>query len=260
MRVDVRMRAYLLGELRVIVNGRLVDTTSSRRSRNLIAYLLAHRDAAVPRDVLIDTFWPKARPDAARNSLHVALSGARRVLREASAEQIIERRPDAYRIVRSVEVWTDVDEFERSCQAARRADATGDRAAAIRHYEAAGLLFRGAFLADEPYADWVLPRRETLRALALEAQSRLVALYTERGDHGPAATLARRVLADDPCNEDVHRGLMVCYARTGLRHLALLQYRQLATTLWDDLRVRPSEETTELFERLRRPEAISRPA
>jgi DNA-binding SARP family transcriptional activator len=253
---EIRIRAYLLGELRVIVNGRLVDTTASRRSRNLIAYLLAHRDAPVPQDVLIETFWPKARPAAARNSLHVALSGARRLLREP----VIERRPDAYRIARSVDVDADIDEFERSGQAGRRAEAAGDPFAATTHYEAAGLLYRGAFLADEPYAEWALPRREALRTRALEVQSRLVALYTERGDHGPAAMLARRVLADDPCNEGVHRGLMLCYAQTGLRHLALLQYRQLASTLWDDLRVRPTTETTALFERLRRPEAMSRPA
>jgi DNA-binding SARP family transcriptional activator len=251
----MRLRAYLLGEFRLIVEGRLIDT-SSRRSRNLLAYLLVRRDAPVPRDVLMETFWPRVRPAAARNSLHVALSGARRMLREASAEEVIERRLDAYRISRSAEVWTDADEFERCCRAGRRAVGAVEQA---DHYEAAALLYRGVLLAEEPYADWVVPRRETLRTLALEAESRLVALYAERGDHGPAATLARRILADDPCNEDVHRGLMLCYAENGLRHLALLQYRQLATTLWDDLRVRPAPETTALFERLRRPESLPRP-
>ncbi|GGN36346.1 DNA-binding SARP family transcriptional activator [Actinoplanes campanulatus] len=244
---DVRVRAYLLGEFRLVVNGRLIDTGASRRSRDLIAYLLTHRESAVPRDVLTETFWPRARPTAARNSLYVALTGARRMLRPA---ELIERCGEGYRIVRSARVWTDADEFERCCREGRRAV---DPAEAARCLEAAGLLFRGGFLADQPYAEWAAARREALRALALEAQSRLVVLYTERGDHGPAATLARRILADDPCNEDVHRGLMLCYARTGLRHLALLQYRQLVATLWDDLRVRPAGETTELYERLRQP-------
>ncbi|MEV0897129.1 BTAD domain-containing putative transcriptional regulator [Actinoplanes sp. NPDC049802] len=244
---DVTVRAYLLGEFRLVVNGRLIDMGASRRSRDLLAYLLTHRESAAPRDVLCETFWPRARPAAARNSLHVALTGARRMLRP---QELIERSLDAYRIVRSARVWTDADEFERRCRDGRRA---ADPAEAARCLEAAGLLWRGGLLADQPYADWASGRRETLRALALEAQSRLVALYTERGDHGPAATLARRILADDPCNEDVHRGLMLCYARTGLRHLALVQYRHLADTLWDDLRVRPACETTALYERLRRP-------
>lgn len=255
-----RVRGYLLGELRVLVDGRVADTASSRRSRNVLAYLLAHREAPVPREVLTDAFWPDARPDAARNSLHVALHGARRLLYQASPVPVIERRMDAYQIARSVDVWTDVEQFERTCRAGRRADADRDRAGAAGYYEAASLLFRGEFLADDPYAEWAAARRATLRALLLECQSRLVVLYTERGDHGPAATLARRVLADDPCNEQVHRALMVCYARTGLRHLALLQYRQLVATLWDTLRVGPAAETAALHAQLRRPEPIPRPA
>ncbi|SNT53792.1 DNA-binding transcriptional activator of the SARP family [Asanoa hainanensis] len=256
----VRVRAQLLGQLRVIVDGRLVDTTTSRRSRNVIAYLLAHRDALVPGEVLIDAFWPDAPPRAARNSLHVALSGARRLLRAASPEPIIERRFDAYGIARSVSVWCDVEQFEASCLAGRQADQANDPEAAARHYATAALLFQGDFLADEPYAEWAATRRAELRVRALEARSRLVALYAERGDFGPAATLARQVLTDDPCNEGVHRGLMLCYAGSGLRHLALLQHRQLVGTLWDSLRVGPSSETTALYERLRRPEPVSRSA
>ncbi|WP_430785523.1 AfsR/SARP family transcriptional regulator [Actinoplanes sp. G11-F43] len=253
---DIRVRAYLMGEPRVIVGGRLVTTTGGR-SRDLLVYLITHRETAVHRDVLIDAFWPRARPAAGRNSLHVALAGARRALREVCAEPLIERCGQAYRIRRDAPVWTDADEFERHCRSGLR---ERDPEAAAGHFEAAGLLLRGGFLADRPYAEWAAPRRESLRALAVQAQSRLVVLYRGRGEYGAAAALARRVLADDPCNEDVHRSLMVCYARTGLRHLALLQYRQLAGLLWADLRVRPAPETTELYERLRRPERMPQPA
>jgi SARP family transcriptional regulator, regulator of embCAB operon len=255
----IRVRAYLLGDVRVIVNGRLVET-SSRHGRDLVVHLLLHREAAVPRDVLIDTFWPRARRAAGRNSLHVVLAGVRKTLREASAEPVVERHGEAYRISPAAEVWTDAGEFERHCRAGRRAESGGDAAEAVRRYEAAGLLHRGGFLADRPYAEWAAPRRTAVRALALETQSRLVLLYTGRGEHGAAATLARRILADDPCNEDVHRALMLCYARTGMRHLALLQYRQLVGTLWADLRVHPAAETTDLYQRLRRPERLPQPA
>ncbi|MFF5294311.1 AfsR/SARP family transcriptional regulator [Paractinoplanes globisporus] len=255
----IRIRAYLLGDVQVIVNGRLVETPS-RHGRDLILYLLLHRKAAVQRDVLVDTFWPRARPAAGRNRLHVVLAGVRKTLREASAEPVIERSGAGYRIAPAAEVWIDADEFERRCRAGRRADGGGDSAEALRQYESAGLLLRGEFLADRPYAEWAAPRREALRAVALEAQSRLLQLHTGRGEHGAAAALARRILSDDPCNEGAHRTLMLCYAVTGLRHLALLQYHELVTTLWADLRVRPAAETTDLYERLRRPERMPQPA
>jgi DNA-binding SARP family transcriptional activator len=246
------LTAHFLGAFRVAVDDNLVDTVSSRRTRNLIAYLLVHRRTAVPRDVLMDAFWPGAEPVSARNRLHVALSGARRVLRAACPEPVIERRFDAYRIAGTFEVWTDVEQFEQTCVAGQAADRAGDSAAAARHYEAASQLYEGDFLAEEPYAEWAMARKDGLRLQAVEIQSRLVEIYAGRRDYGPASLLGRRILAIDPCNEQVHRWLMTCYAGSGQRHLALFQYHQMAETLWENLRVRPSAETTALYERLRR--------
>jgi DNA-binding SARP family transcriptional activator len=250
------LTAHLLGTFRVTVNGVLVDTESSRRNRNVLAYLLAHRRAAVPRDVLMAAFWPDAEPRAARNNLHVALSGIRQALRAAHSHQLIERRFDSYRIAEAATVWTDVEEFERHCEAARRAERAGDHASATRHYEASCQLYEDDFLVDEPYLDWAAVTRDALRLQAMEAQSRLVDAYLDRAQHGPATVLARRILAADPCNEPVHRQLMICYAEAGQRHLALTQYHRLAATLWELLRVRPSTETTALYEALRRPERL----
>ena len=250
----MQLAAHFLGEFRVVLDGRLVDTASSRRTRTLVAYLLAHRGGPVARDVLMERFWPDANPLAARNSLHVALSGARRVFRAISAHEVIQRRFDTYRIDAAARVWTDVEEFERTCRAGRRADLAGDRAGAERHFAAAVQLYQGDFLADEPYAEWAATIRDGLRQQAIEVQTRLVEMYADRGDHGPASVLARRILAIDPCNERVHRRLMDSYAAAGLRHLALMQFHQLSGTLWETLRVRPSAETIVLYERLRRPE------
>jgi SARP family transcriptional regulator, regulator of embCAB operon len=248
-----RLTAHLLGTFQLAIDENPVDVTSSRRIRSLIAYLLTHRRAPVPRDVLMDVFWPAADPISARNSLHVALSGARRVLRAAWPEPVVERRFDAYQIAGSLDVWTDVEHFERACTAAQAADRAGDVEAADRAYEAACQLYEGDFFADEPYTEWTLARRDGLRLLAVQVQSRLVETYTGRSHYGLASMLGRRILAMDPCNEEAHRRLMACYAVSGQRHLALFQYHQMATTLWETLRVKPSAETSALYQRLRQP-------
>jgi DNA-binding SARP family transcriptional activator len=253
MRSQAQLTAHLFGTFRVTIDGTPVDTVSGRRTRNLLAYLLAHRRLPVPRDVLMDVFWPTSRPEAARNSLHVALSGVRQALRAAHPQPVIERPFDAYQIVPSIDVWIDVEVFERACRAGRRADRAGDRAAAVREYEAACQLYEGDFLADEPYAEWAAPMREALRFEGVAAQSRLIETYIERSAFGPAALLGRRVLAIDPCNEQVHRQLMICYAEAGLRHLALAQYQRLAAALRDTFQVRPAAETSALYQSLRQP-------
>lgn len=243
--------ALLLGRLHVLVDGRVVDTWSSRRTRDLLAYLLTHRQVPVQRDVLMDVFWPDAAPDAARNSLHVALSGVRRALRAAGPTPLLECRHHTYRWADGVDVWVDVETFQRHCRDGRRAEQAGDTATALRAYERAGQLYDGDFLAEDPYADWAAGLRESLRMEAIEALSRLVGLYAAQGDHGAASLVARRVLAADPCNEPVHRRLMESYARCGQMHLALLQFHRCRQALWDELRVAPSRDTVVLYESLR---------
>jgi DNA-binding SARP family transcriptional activator len=254
------LAAYFLGTFRVSIDGVPVDTSSRRRARQVLAYLLAHRRAPVPRDVLIDVFWPAAGLAAGRNNLHVALSSVRKALRAAHPAATVERRFDTYRVGDSVTIWTDVDQMSEIRAGRLRAERRGDQDEALRLQEAACQLYGGDFLADEPYLDWAMPIREALRLEAIEIQSDLVDRYLERGAHGPAAVLARRLVALDPCNETVHRQLMTCYVAGGHRHLALSQYHRLAELLWTGLRIRPSAGTTALFERLRRPEAGHRAA
>jgi SARP family transcriptional regulator, regulator of embCAB operon len=246
------LTARLLGRFWMTVDGQVVDTFSSRRTRNVLAYLLAHREAPVQRDVLMNAFWPDASPQSARNSLHVALSGVRRVLRAAQPEPLVERWHDTYRLVDRIDVWVDVEEFERHYHAARRAEQTGDAKAALRSYELAAQLYEGDFLADDPYVEWAAGIREALRVQAIEAQCRLMTLYAGRGDHGGATLLGRRILSVDPCNELVHRQLMTSYALSAQNHLAMLQYHRCRKALWSAFRVGPSAETVELYERLRR--------
>jgi DNA-binding SARP family transcriptional activator len=247
--------ANLLGGFRFSVQGVAIDVALRRRVRDVLAYLVTHRRVPVPRDVLMEAIWPGARPDATRNSLHVALSGARQALRVASATPVIERYHDSYRIAPAFDVWTDVEQFERECSAGRRAEVAGDPSA-LSHYETACQLYEGDFLANDPYSEWAAGRREELRLASINVHSRLVDAYVERCRYVPAATIARRVIDRDPCNEQMHRQLMVCYAETGLRHMALFQYHRLAKELWDAFQARPSAQTRHLYECLRRQEAV----
>jgi DNA-binding SARP family transcriptional activator len=252
MHMNGQLAAHLFGAFRLTIDAVLVDTTSSRRTRNLLAYLILHRRTPVPRDVLMEVFWPKAPVAAARNRLNVALSGVRQTLRTVSSHPVIERRSDAYQISDAFAVWVDVEHFEQACAAGRQADLAEDRAGAAVHYQHACDLYQGELLADEPYAAWTSEPRDALALQAIDAMRRLMEIYVDRGWYGPAALIGRHVVALDPCHEDVHRHLMTCYAAAGQRHLALAQYRHLAAVLRETFGVSPSAETASLYESLRR--------
>ena len=101
-----------LGPTRLRAGG--VEIAPPRRSRLVLQYLVAHRRRPVPRDVLIETFWPGSAPAAARNSLNVAVTLLRRAFRPTHGDcPVVVFRDEAYLLDPGLEVRVDREELVR---------------------------------------------------------------------------------------------------------------------------------------------------
>lgn len=247
---------HLLGAFRVALNDRPIESWPSGRGRAIFKYLMAHHGRAIPRDVLMDVFWPEASPDAARNNLNVAMHGLRQALKAVTDQQVVMFREGAYQLHGEIRQWLDVEEFERHLDAGHRFETTGRLVAATAEYEIAAGLYQGDFLADDPYEEWPVLRREQLRVAYLDTLDRLSEIYFSQEQYAACATLCQLMLARDNCREDAHCRLMRCYSRQGQHHLALRQYQICAETLRAELNVDPAPTTTHLYERIRLREAV----
>jgi DNA-binding SARP family transcriptional activator len=250
------LTVYTLGPFRVAVNDQPVESWPSGRGRAVFKYLVAHHDRTLPRDVLMDIFWPDASPEAARNSLNVALHGLRQALRMAADVPVVLFQDGAYRLNPELRLWLDVDEFERRVEAGRRLEAAGQLSAAAAEYEVAAGLYQGDFLAEDPYEEWPVMTCERLRLAYLDTLDRLSQICFGQGQYGLCASLCQRILIQDSCREDAHCRLMRCYSRQRQHHLGLRQYQICVKTLRDELEVEPSPTTTQLYERIRRREQV----
>jgi SARP family transcriptional regulator, regulator of embCAB operon len=250
------LSARFLGPFQVTLDHRAVALGTSRRSRVLLAYLLDRAATPVPRDVLMEVFWPDSTPAAARNSLHVALCAVRKALATTWPGSVIERRGDVYQLSDQIELWTDVAEVERRCELGAVAAMAGRLDDAVEEYEAARALYGGDFLADDPYLEWALERREDCRFRALMCAERLSELHLELGHLREAVALCTHVLREEPCHEPVARRLMVAYARLGQPHMALRQYERIVHELQRDLGVPAAPETDALAEAVRRRDSV----
>jgi DNA-binding SARP family transcriptional activator len=247
---------HLLGSLHAAVDDVAVEDWPSARCRSLFGYLLTHREPWPQREVLMEVFWPGSAPEASRNSLNVAIHALRRTLRAMTDIPVIVYADGAYRISRELRLWLDVDEFDRCVESGRRLEDAGKIDQAARDYEFAGGLYRGDFLADDPYEDWAALIRERLRLAHLDALGRLSNLHFNAGHYAACASLCQRIIERDPCREDAHRRLMRCYSRQGQAHLALMQYRMCARALAEELGVETDPSTVELHEHIRRHERV----
>lgn len=250
------LAAYMLGSFRVIINDRPVENWPSGRGRSVLKYLLTQRARPVPRDVLMDFFWPESTPESARNSLNVAIHGLRQAFRAIDETPVVLFENGVYLLNPDLTIWLDIEEFERHFQSARQLEESGQLIAAMAEYEVAIGLYHGDFLLDDPYEDWPVLTRERLRVMYLEALDRLGQIYFAQGQSAACSNLCQLILAVDNCREDAHCRLMRCYARLGQYPLALRQYQACIEALRTELDVEPSPTTTELYERIRRRESV----
>lgn len=250
------LAVHLLGSFSVTLDDVALDDWSGARARSLFGYLLTHREPWPPREVLMEVFWPGSAPHASRNSLNVALHGLRQRLRAVTEAPVIVYARGVYRIHPAVRLWLDVEEFDERVRRGKLLEKAGTFDRAAEAYESAAGLYRGEFLAEDPYEEWAALTRERLRLTHLDALGRLSELRFSAGQYAACANLSRRIIEQDSCREDAYRRLMRCYSRQGQPHLARLQYQACVRALAGELGVEPEPATSDLNERLRRHEPI----
>jgi DNA-binding SARP family transcriptional activator len=238
----------VLGDFRVR-RGRWVienDAWDRRIAQRIVRYLLATRSRAVSEDVLLETFWPGVEERSSRPRLRVAVSCARAVLDVPGAGSVIESAEHTLRLrLRDADI-VDADHFAQAA-----ADALSQPAPDVRsRLENAVRLWTGEPLPQERYSDWAIPWREQLAGAYRSVLRRLADACRDQGDHAAAADAARRLVEEDPLNEDAQRLLMCAYARAGRRGHALRQYLDCRAALVGGLGIEPARETTELQRRI----------
>lgn len=253
---QAEVSVHLLGPMSVVIDDAPVEEWSSARTRSLFGYLLTHRQPWPSREVLMGVFWPESSPKASRNSLNVAIHGLRCVLKKAKDVPVIVYSDGTYRLHPDVRLWLDIEEFDKLVERGRLHEDVGETDQATAAYEFATGLYRGEFLADDPYDDWAALIRERLRLAYLDTLGRLSNLHFNAGRYAQSAHLCRRIIEQDPCREDAYRRLMRCYSRQGQPHLALIQYRACVGALRSELGVEPDLATITLHNQIRRHESV----
>ncbi|GBC91904.1 Putative HTH-type transcriptional regulator [bacterium HR15] len=163
------VKARLLGELQVEVNGQPCTRFRTRKVAQLLAYLLRYPQRH-PRERLLKLFWGDLPAAAARNNLRVALTMLRRLLEPLSVPAGTILQTDRRFVGLNPElIETDVAAFEDALQQAANASNPAEQRQLLKR---ACSLYTGDFLIgfDEP---WIQAERERLRQLYHDALQQL---------------------------------------------------------------------------------------
>lgn len=217
---SAKLRVFTLGRTRIESGeGPMGGEWLAHRPGELLKYLVTERGRIVPLEELVDVFWPHAGRGGATNVRQAVHS-----LRERLEPKRIKHAPSAFIQARKggyeldqENVWIDAEDFESSARAGLDASRRSDAETARPALERAAQLYRGDFLADEPYAEYALAERDRLRDLAGGVLRALAQMEHDRGNLEVATEHLQRVAELEPLDVDAQRDLLTILVERG-RH------------------------------------------
>lgn len=235
------IRAF--GKTQVRVNGKLVSSAQWKTAsvRELFFYLLTAQRPQTKEEIGA-TLWPEL--DTAQLKLRFKNDLYR--LRHALGQEVVLFEENMYRFNHAVDYDHDVDNFSNHLDKARNAERIEER---IAHLRSAANLRVGPYLQDIG-ATWVLPERERLDRLCIDALKQLAESLRQTGSLPTAFDACQEALKIDPCREDIHRLAMQIQSERRDRLGVIWQYQACKDALHNELNVSLSRETEELYRKL----------
>jgi DNA-binding SARP family transcriptional activator len=240
----------LLGNFRLLWAGELVPLRAGGKREALLAHLALQYGRRVPRERLVQAFWPTSELALALNSLNNLVYTLHKLLGPAleGASPVL-HGDGYYRLNLEAGIGVDVMCFERLVERGDQQQQAGDVAAALVSYRRAVALYRDD-LCSSVDAQTIL-ERERLRARYLTLLEQLAESYYRAGDASAALGYLWRLLARNPYREDAHRLVMRCFVQRGERATALRHYQVCAELLRTEFDAPPEPATVALFDQIR---------
>ena len=246
-----------MGTFQVLRNGRTPiedHQWGGRRTKLLLKAIVVHAINDIPKDILIEDLWPESDPEASRRNFKVTLHRLRKVLEP----DLPKHRRSAYIHLKDnlisldrARCRVDVQRFLEYRKDIKRAALARENQTILELGRRLLSLYRGDFLAEDPYAPWAEMKRQALRDEYVATAMTMAAICREQAQWQEAAQCFRTALAVDPCNEQAGAMLMDILATRERRSEALKVYEQLCAALRSDLGVEPGPTVAAIYRRIR---------
>jgi len=216
-----------LGRIRVDSReGPLGGNWLQQRPGQILKYLVCERDRVVQAEEIAEALWPYGGRQALSSVRHF-IHGLRDKLEPdrtgRGGSSFIVTVRGGYAINRR-HVRIDADVFTQAVRDGQAAAERGQADGAAELLELAMSLYRGDLLEDEPYAEWAMPERDRLRAMATDSMRLLAQVALGKGDHATAIKHLDRLADFEPYDSDVQRELLRVLLAAGRRSEAMRRY------------------------------------
>lgn len=225
----------------------------SGKAQELFFFLLLNRHRTHTRESLAALLWPEAEPGVSRKYLRQALWQLHLSLGKIGSglhERILVGENHGVRLDTECRVWLDVEVFERAWSAVKgcsgeliNSEQSGALAEAVDLYS--GDLLEGW------YFDWCLCERERLQTIFLTMLDKLMGRAEIAEEYEKGLAYGEQILRYDRARERTYQRMMRLQCLAGDRAGGLRQFQRCSVALDEELGVRPSKQTLEIYEEIK---------
>ena len=228
------LSVFRFGDLRVLAGAEMKEIMcKTRRSIELIAFLLENQDRTVGRDEILSAFWPEDMPANAVAMLHNMIYNLRRELSPFGLENIISYKNKSYMLDMSMIGAADEDILS-ACKCADK----GDTISLLEH-EIAAESYWGRFLGNIDSL-WAREKKEYYDRCYVKACRMLSEHYRSVGELDRELLFLKNALRLDPYSEQLVHDIIVCCSALGQPDKANKYYDEYSARLDADFGTRPS--------------------
>ena len=215
----------------------------------LISYLLLNPKSSVPAREIAEKLWPDEDmdADALSNNVRGLLFRLRQSFSLISGYSLVETTPNGYRINPKLHITTDLQQFDKYCDAALRAMSTSDKVELLKE---AISIYKGSVLSSADDEHWVMPIASHYRLRYIGVVNELLRVLAETGDIHNLHKYASYSLGVEPGNMNAHYWLIYAMVQMGATEMAKSAVNMAQKVLTD-------EEYEDLIHRLRKIEGTS---
>jgi DNA-binding SARP family transcriptional activator len=230
---DFRVRIFLLGPLRLEIDGSPYPLPQRETLLRLFVRLTLEAGKALSRKTMAFSFWSDESETNALANLRRHLYLLRNAL-PVQLQEGLEISTQTVSFHLPPEIWVDVTAFEKEAHTQAELEAVVN-------------LYTGDLAQGVEADDFLFPLREELRTRYLNLLKSLAQVCIEEENFEAAIRWAHKLTTQDPWDEEAARLCMAAEYMGGNRTAALAQYKTLEENLQREIGVQPMPETMALY-------------
>ena len=206
-----------LGSFNVYVKGREISADllgGQKRVMDLLKLLIVYRKTGITKDKVYELFWPRYSYKSARDNLNTIIYRFRKLI--DIKEDFLYTDMVSIRFKDNA-VMTDADRFIRYISLGEEAEKNGNNETSLKMYNSAIELYKGDFLENDMYFDFIADERDSLRLKYRGLLFKMIQLSMTSEEFREALELTKLLIDKDPLCEPAYRLLMISSAAVGNR-------------------------------------------